>query len=1031
MNFFSPPAAFRGKPFWSWNSKLEIQELLRQVHALSEMGMGGFFMHSRTGLATRYMGAEWLAAIEACAKEAEKLGLEAWLYDEDRWPSGAAGGLATADPRFRMCYLRCSILEAKEFQKPAKDAFVAAFAAEIDGLNLLSYRPLPKGKPSLKSSEKILLFTTELVHTHDFFNGAAYLNTLDKAAVRRFLDFTHERYKKSSGRRFGHTIPGIFTDEPHHGFVMCDSPTGWVYPLDSGWATPWSKDLPGYFQKRFDYDLRERLPEFFFRLRGECFSPVKWQYMEVLHSLFLQNWAGQINDWCKRNKLRLTGHVLAEDLPGSMSVTNGSVLRYYERMDTPGMDLLNLNDRSFWTAKQVASTARQFGKKWLLSELYGCTGWQMDFAGHKEIGDWQAFLGINLRCHHLAWYSMAGESKRDYPASISFQSSWYREYRAVEDYFARINLVMQQGHAVCDLLVLHPVESVWAQVHARWATWIKNQSPDIAPIDDHFKQICQWILGAQLDFDYGDEEQLARLARIDDKDGEPRLHLGKARYRAVLVAGMETMRSSTLEVLRKFQRAGGKLIFAGKPPAYLDAIRSPEPNELGAEAIRCPLKRAPLVAALRAAIPPLVEVENVSSSDETRPVLLQVRQDGNSWTIALCNTDPKRSFPSVAITFNGIGAEVQEWDCRTGDHQLQAHLNNGKSLCWNTSLDPLRERIFKVKPKPDRALMPIPSRPRGKIRKVRGPFAYELDEPNALVIDQFEWRIGRGRWQASADILVIDDRLRDRLGLKHRTGAMIQPWARKKTTHQPTLPVQLRCSFMIRNLPERSVQLLMEQPGQWKIRLNGKPVPSQQDNGWFIDPCFRKIPLPVNTLKKGPNLLEFSASFHQELDLEAVYFLGSFGVYGADTSRPFIDRLPNTLRIGDVCPQGLPFYTGRIRYFVPSSQGSRRLRLPSFSGAVACVKNSSGTSEILPFPPYEVELRKSEREDHLTIEVILTRRNLFGPLHLLPKEQFHTGPASFRSVVAPFYAGTKPEPAYSIAPQLFPSGLLVAPELEA
>ena len=88
-------------------------------------------------------------------------------------------------------------------------------------------------------------------------------------------------------------------------------------------------------------------------------------------------------------KLRYTGHVLAEDLPGSMSVTNGSVLRYYEQMDAPGMDLLNTNDRSFWTAKQVASTARQFGKKWMLSELYGCTGWQMGFDGHKEIGDWQ------------------------------------------------------------------------------------------------------------------------------------------------------------------------------------------------------------------------------------------------------------------------------------------------------------------------------------------------------------------------------------------------------------------------------------------------------------------------------------------------------------------------------------------------------------------------------------------------------------------------------------------------------------------
>jgi len=995
------------------------------------MGMGGFFMHSRTGLATEYMGPGWLHAIEACAERAEKFGLEAWLYDEDRWPSGAAGGLVTKDPRFRMRYLRCSILTGEDFKWPANESFVAAFAAEIDGIDLKSYRLLPKGKPTLKPGEKILLFTIELVHPHDFFNGAAYLNTIDPVAVRRFLNFTHERYKKSSGRRFGHSIPGIFTDEPHHGFVMCDTSKGWVYPIDSGWATPWDKALPGYFQKRFDYDFCERLPELFFRLHGERFSPVKWHYMEVLHSLFLKNYAKQIGDWCRRNNLLYTGHVLAEDLPGSMSITNGSVLRYYEQMDAPGMDLLNTNDRSFWTAKQVASSARQFGKKWLLSELYGATGWQMGFDGHKEIGDWQAFLGINIRCHHLAWYSMAGESKRDYPASISFQSSWYREYRAIEDYYARINLVMQQGQAACDLLVLHPCESVWAQVYARWATWIKNQSPDIAPIDDNFKLICQWILGSQLDFDYGDEEQLARLARIEKDGGKPQLRLGKARYRAILVGGMETMRSTTLQVLKKFQQAGGKLIFAGNPPAYMDAIRSSAPVILSQKAIRVPLQRGPLVAAIRAAIRPRVEIESASSSDLTRPVLLQVRKDGKAWTIALCNTDPKRELPSVRVKFNGPGAQVQEWDCRTGEQRLLPHRAAGNSLRWNTALGSLGERIFRVTTSPDRTLKAAPLRRKGKIHKARGPFAYELDEPNALPIDQFEWRAGRGRWQASTDILVIDDRLRDQLGLKRRTGAMIQPWARKKSAHRATLPIQLRASFNLRSLPHGPVHLLMEQPGQWKILLNGKPVTISQDDGWFIDPCFRKISFPADALKKGENHLEFSASFHQELDLEAIYLLGTFGVYRADTKRPFIDRLPKIMKLGDVCAQGLPFYTGRIRYLVPISFPTRHLRLPRFGGAVACVRNASGESHVLAFPPYEVALAKaSVPESIIAVEVVLTRRNLFGPLHLVPKEQFHTGPPSFRSTVGAYHAGFHKEPAYSVIPELYPSGLLTAPEFE-
>ena len=86
---------YRGLPFWCWNGKLDKDEVIRQVHILKEMGFGGFFMHSRTGLATEYLGEDWFDLIRTATEEAEKLGMTAWLYDEDRWPSGTAGGEVT------------------------------------------------------------------------------------------------------------------------------------------------------------------------------------------------------------------------------------------------------------------------------------------------------------------------------------------------------------------------------------------------------------------------------------------------------------------------------------------------------------------------------------------------------------------------------------------------------------------------------------------------------------------------------------------------------------------------------------------------------------------------------------------------------------------------------------------------------------------------------------------------------------------------------------------------------------------------
>ena len=101
-SFAYPGAAFRGKPFWSWNGELRGEELVRQAHIMKEMGLGGYFMHSRTGLITEYLGKEWFELINEVADVAAADGMEAWLYDEDCWPSGSAGGKVTVDPQYRM-----------------------------------------------------------------------------------------------------------------------------------------------------------------------------------------------------------------------------------------------------------------------------------------------------------------------------------------------------------------------------------------------------------------------------------------------------------------------------------------------------------------------------------------------------------------------------------------------------------------------------------------------------------------------------------------------------------------------------------------------------------------------------------------------------------------------------------------------------------------------------------------------------------------------------------------------------------------
>ena len=93
--FKHPGSEYRGTPFWAWNGKLEKEELKRQIEIFQQMGFGGFHMHVRTGLETEYLSEEYMEDIRFCIEEAKKRGMIAYLYDEDRWPSGSCGGQVT------------------------------------------------------------------------------------------------------------------------------------------------------------------------------------------------------------------------------------------------------------------------------------------------------------------------------------------------------------------------------------------------------------------------------------------------------------------------------------------------------------------------------------------------------------------------------------------------------------------------------------------------------------------------------------------------------------------------------------------------------------------------------------------------------------------------------------------------------------------------------------------------------------------------------------------------------------------------
>ena len=573
--FKNPGIKYRSKPFWAWNGKLEEKELYRQLDIIKEMGFGGAFLHSRIGLETEYMGKEWMELIAKCLKYGKEKDLEIWLYDEDRWPSGTAGGRVTRKKENRSQRLQLAVLETADVNNyitEVKEKLVGLYSCILEGHEYQQLCQLdPKAyKETDKTGKTVLAVTIEESDRSDNYNGYTYLDTMKESAVEDYLTATHDKYERELPKASLSGMRGIFTDEPHRGAFLCDFSEG------NQKSIPYTEELFERFQKEYGYDLRGELPNIFFREKGQPFSKAAFDYVEFAQELFLENYMEKYEERCHKYGWKFTGHLLHEDSLSAQTCMLGSLMSGYEYMDIPGIDLLGEHTSCWWIGKQLSSVAHQLNKKEMLTELFGCTGWQMNFQSYKEIGDWQAMMGINLFCPHLSWYTMAGENKRDYPASIFYQSAWYKQYKYVEDYFARIHICTEGEPADCRLLVLNPVGSVWARAYSGGFKWLEANDPGILAIEKQYQETFQILMEAGIDFDYGEERILARYGSV--KAG--RLQIGSCTYNKILLSGVETVKESTWELLEKFANQGGQLIIAGKAPERIHAQLDSRMEEL-------------------------------------------------------------------------------------------------------------------------------------------------------------------------------------------------------------------------------------------------------------------------------------------------------------------------------------------------------------------------------------------------------------------------------------------------------------------
>jgi len=531
--------------------------------------------------------------------------------------------------------------------------------------------------------------------------------------------------------------------------------------------------------------------------------------------------------------------------------------------------------------------------------------------------------------------------------------------------------------------VIHPIESYWIHYGPsdRTGAWRKT-------LDERFVKLTEWLLFGSMDFDFICESTLPQYC---ERGGAP-LQVGEMKYDVIVVPGCETLRSTTLERLEAFQKAGGRVIFLDSAPTLVDALPSERGAALAAAGEVIPFDGTALLNALDGVRE--VELRDGRTGMLTDDLLYQLREDGEGrWLFVARGKQPANYdlavTEKVLIKVRGSYSPTL-YDTLTGKTSPLSAYKEGDFTVMVQRLyqhDSLLIRLDKGEPT---ALAPVEA-PAEACLPCPATVPFTLDEPNALLLDMAAWSLDGGAEQAREEILRVDSAVRAALGYKSWGSKAVQPWCLSATA--PAHTVRLVYEFES-EIEVAAPLLAVERPDSMQITLNGNAV-SGEVKGYYVDRSIQTLALPP--VKKGCNRLVIEKAYGERSALEAVYILGNFGVR-ATGSVAVITRLPETLGFADIVHQGLPFYSGKLSYHfeVETSGGELAVTVPRYRAAT--LRITVGKQSVpVAFSPYTARFALPAGTHRVTLDAYIPRTNGFGPLHNCDETCAYQNPAAWRT----------------------------------
>ncbi len=976
--FANPPAAYRPAPLYVWNGDMQEDEIAWQLDEFKKEGFGGVFVHPRPGLITPYLSERWLELWRFTAEEADKRGMVTYIYDENSYPSGFAGGHVPE----RLPEMDQISLQRQEFPPEKLDQLqlsadtIALYRVTNSEKGEYKRVALPLNAAVEEKNAKDLglepatyiLYNTRHPSKSPWYGGRNYVDLMRPEVAEAFLDITLGSYDTALSDLYGKVVLACFTDEPQV-------------------AGCWSKILPEEFKKRWGYDILDHLPSLHADM-GD-WRRIRHDYAATILDLFINNFAKPYYEACDIRDLPATGHVWEHGWPAINH--NPDVMSFNAWQHWPGIDCL-MNQYSegphaqfgnYRANKEIDSIANQFGRIRKLCEAYGAGGWELRLEDMKRIGDFLYAGGVNLLNPHLSYYTIRGARKRDHPQSFSYHAPYWEAYHLTADYFGRLSWALAAGKERNPILVIQPTTTMWMY------NWSGTQREKLEQLGSAFQSYITELGATHVAFDLGSEPVMADHADVH----ENQLIIGECAYDLVILPpGLENLESTTVNLLEKYVKNGGKIISCVGVPPYIDCI----PNDRVQK-----IKQLAGSRWMEDDHPPQYLAQTygnagvliTSTPPEEGRVYHHLRELEDGYLLFISNTSLKESSTGQVAAY---GKYVERWNPEDGtivSEQTMPPFHTGNAerdtMLWDFELPPAGSVLFAI----HREGKPTAKQPEKAIvndtpLKTVGEMKIERLEPNVVPLDYVDLvlngEVTEGLYFYNAQTLIYQAH-----GMQKNpwdSGVQFKDEIIQQDHFPPNSGFELRYPFQMGSFGSMpSLQLVVERGDRYTVSVNGHTIEAEQGE-WWLDRSFTVYKIQPNWLEEGRNVISTKAKpFTLHHEPEPVYLLGDFNLTSIEKGWR-IDP-PEPLELGSWPEQGLPCYPHTVaytrKYVINKNNQGHIVKLHDWTGTVARVDVNGKSAGYIGWQPWELDISDFVKEGENTVSVIVfgSLKNLLGPHH--------------------------------------------------